>query len=153
MEQLITGHTGFKGGWLALWLQSMGAELCGVALAPPTHPALFDVARVGERMRCHIADIRNFEAIRTLFAEFRPEIVIHMAAQPLVRRSYINPIETYATNVMGTVHVLEAVRGAGSVRAVVNVTTDKCYENREWVWAYREDEPMGGHDPYLFHPG
>jgi CDP-glucose 4,6-dehydratase len=150
---LITGHTGFKGGWLALWLQSMGAELCGVALAPPTHPALFDVARVGERMRCHIADIRNFEAIRTLFAEFRPEIVIHMAAQPLVRRSYINPIETYATNVMGTVHVLEAARGAGSVRAVVNVTTDKCYENREWVWAYREDEPMGGHDPYSSSKG
>jgi CDP-glucose 4,6-dehydratase len=145
---LVTGHTGFKGSWLSLWLQSMGAELCGVALAPPTNPALFDVARVAEGMDHQIADIRDYEKILTLMAEFKPEIVIHMAAQPLVRLSYKQPIETYATNVMGTVHVLEAARHVGSVRAIVNVTTDKCYKNREWVWGYREDEPMGGDDPY-----
>lgn len=145
---LLTGHTGFKGGWLSLWLQSMGAILRGVALAPPTEPALFDVARVAEGMEHCIADIRDFTAVATLVNEFCPEIIIHMAAQPLVRLSYQQPIETYATNVMGTVHVLEAARHIGSVKAVVNITTDKCYENREWVWGYREDEPMGGHDPY-----
>lgn len=145
---LLTGHTGFKGSWLSLWLQSMGAELCGVALTPPTKPALFDAARVAEGMDHQIADIRDFGAIAAQFETFAPEIVIHMAAQPLVRYSYKEPIETYATNVMGTLHVLEAARRAGSVRAMVNVTTDKCYENREWVWGYREDEPMGGHDPY-----
>jgi len=144
----MTGHTGFKGSWLSLWLQSMGAQLRGVALSPPTEPALFDVARVAEGMDHRVADIRDYTAIQALFQEFQPEIVIHMAAQPLVRFSYQKPIETYATNVMGTVHVLEAARHAGSVRAIVNITTDKCYENREWVWGYREDEPMGGHDPY-----
>lgn len=145
---LLTGHTGFKGSWLSLWLQAMGAELRGIALAPPTTPALFDVARVQEGMDHRIADIRDFEAIRVLTKEWQPEIVLHMAAQPLVRLSYEQPVETYATNVMGTVHVLEAARQAGCVKAIVNVTTDKCYENREWVWGYREDEPMGGHDPY-----
>ena len=145
---LLTGHTGFKGSWLGLWLQSMGATLRGVALAPPTGPVLFDVARVAEGMEHRIADIRDFTAVKSQMDEFRPEIVIHMAAQPLVRLSYQQPIETYATNVMGTVHVLEAARHAGSVKAIVNITTDKCYENREWVWGYREDEPMGGHDPY-----
>lgn len=145
---LVTGHTGFKGSWLSLWLQSMGAELRGVALTPPTTPAMFDVACVAEGMDHQIADIRDYERISSLVAEFKPEILIHMAAQPLVRLSYQQPIETYATNVMGTVHVLEAARNAGSVRAIVNVTTDKCYENKEWVWGYREDEPMGGHDPY-----
>jgi len=145
---LLTGHTGFKGSWLSLWLQSMGANLRGVALAPPTTPALFDVARVADGMDHRIADIRDFAAVSAQIESFSPEIVIHMAAQPLVRYSYQEPIETYATNVMGTVHVLEAARRAGSVRAMVNVTTDKCYENREWVWGYREDEPMGGHDPY-----
>ena len=145
---LMTGHTGFKGGWLSLWLQSMGANLCGIALDPPTTPALFDVARIADGMEHHIADIRDFATIAALVKAFQPEIVFHMAAQPLVRQSYINPIETYETNVMGTVHVLEAARRAGTVRAIVNVTTDKCYENKEWVWGYRENEPMGGHDPY-----
>lgn len=145
---LLTGHTGFKGSWLSLWLQSMGATLRGLALPPPTDPALFDVARVADGMEHFIADIREFTAVQVQMNEFRPEIVIHMAAQPLVRLSYQQPVETYATNVMGTVHVLEAARHAGSVKAIVNITTDKCYENREWMWGYREDEPMGGHDPY-----
>lgn len=145
---LLTGHTGFKGSWLSLWLQSLGAEVQGLALEPPTTPDLFTEARVGEGMASAIADIRDYEAVRAVMASFLPEIVIHMAAQPLVRLSYSEPVATYATNVMGTVHVLEAARHAGSVRAIVNVTTDKCYENREWVWGYREDEPMGGHDPY-----
>jgi CDP-glucose 4,6-dehydratase len=145
---LMTGHTGFKGSWLSLWLQSMGTTLRGVALAPPTDPALFDVARVGEGMEHRIADIRDYAAVKAQMDEFKPEIVIHMAAQPLVRLSYHQPIETYATNVMGTVHVLEAARQCGSVKVITNVTTDKCYENREWVWGYREDEPLGGHDPY-----
>lgn len=150
---LLTGHTGFKGGWLALWLQSMGATLRGIALAPPTSPSLFDVARIDEGMDHCIADIRDFAAIRTLIADFQPEVVLHLAAQPLVRLSYRQPIETYATNVMGTLHVLEAARKAGSVRTIVNVTTDKCYENREWPWGYRENEPMGGHDPYSSSKG
>ena len=145
---LLTGHTGFKGSWLSLWLQSMGATLRGVALLPPTEPALFVVARVAEGMEHCIADIRDFAAVQAQMTEFRPEVVIHMAAQPLVRFSYEKPIETYSTNVMGTVHVLESARHAGNVKAIVNITTDKCYENREWVWGYREDEPMGGHDPY-----
>lgn len=145
---LLTGHTGFKGSWLSLWLQSMSAEVRGIALAPPTTPALFDVARVADGMDHQVADIRDFDAVSMLIKEWQPAIVIHMAAQPLVRLSYDRPIETYATNVMGTVHVLEAARRSGSVKAIVNVTTDKCYENREWVWGYREDEPMGGHDPY-----
>ena len=145
---LMTGHTGFKGSWLSLWLQSMGATLRGIALEPPTEPALFAVARVAEGMEHRITDIRDFAAVKAQMDEFQPEIVIHMAAQPLVRLSYTEPVETYATNIMGTVHVLEAARHAGSVKAIVNITTDKCYENREWVWGYREDEPMGGHDPY-----
>lgn len=145
---LLTGHTGFKGSWLALWLQSMGANVRGIALEPSTEPSLFEVARVGAAMDHRIADIRDFAAIRSLVNEFQPEIVFHLAAQPLVRLSYQQPIETYATNVMGTVHVLEASRAAGSVRTIVNVTTDKCYENRERPCGYREDEPMGGHDPY-----
>ncbi len=144
----LTGHTGFKGGWLCLWLQSMGAEICGLSLAPPTTPALWIEARVAEGMTSHIGDIRDFETVRAAMAAFEPEIVIHMAAQALVRLSYSEPVATYATNVMGTVHVLEAARQIASVRAVVNVTTDKCYENKEWVWGYREDEPMGGYDPY-----
>ena len=144
----LTGHTGFKGSWMSLWLQSMGAIVRGVSLEPPTKPALFIVASVADGMDHQIADIREYDKVRSLMSEFKPEIVIHMAAQPLVRLSYQQPIETYATNVMGTVHVLEAARHAGSVRAIVNITTDKCYENKEWVWGYREEEPMGGHDPY-----
>ena len=145
---LLTGHTGFKGSWLSLWLQSMGAQVVGYALAPPTNPSLFDVAQVGQGMTSVIGDIRDLAKLQAVFAEHSPEIVIHMAAQPLVRYSYQNPVETYATNVMGTVHLLEAARHTPSVKAVVVVTTDKCYENKEWLWGYREDEPMGGHDPY-----
>ncbi len=144
----LTGHTGFKGGWMALWLQRMGALVTGFALAPPTSPALFDVARIADGMTSIIGDIRDREVLERALVEADPEIVIHMAAQPLVRASYDDPVGTYATNVMGTVHLLEAVRKAGSVRAVCVVTTDKCYENREWVWGYREDEAMGGYDPY-----
>jgi CDP-glucose 4,6-dehydratase len=150
---LMTGHTGFKGCWLSLWLQAMGAELRGIALQPPTTPALFDVAQVAKGMDSQLADIRDASAIVRLVKDFQPEIIIHMAAQPLVRLSYQQPIETYATNVMGTLHVLEAARYAGSVRAIVNITTDKCYDNREWAWGYREDEPMGGHDPYSSSKG
>ncbi len=146
---LLTGHTGFKGSWLSLWLQSLGAEVTGYSLAAPTTPALFDVAHVAQGLREHIVgDVRDLEAVQAAFARVKPEIVIHMAAQPLVRLSYVEPVQTYATNVMGTVHVLEAARHAGTVKAVVSVTTDKCYENREWAWGYREDEAMGGHDPY-----
>ena len=150
---LLTGHTGFKGSWLCLWLQAMGATLRGLSLAPPTEPALFNVARVAEGMEHRIGDIRDFALVQAQINEFRPEVVIHMAAQPLVRLSYQQPIETYATNVMGTLHVLEAARHAGSVKAIVNITTDKCYDNREWVWGYREDEPIGGHDPYSSSKG
>ena len=145
---LLTGHTGFKGSWLSLWLQSIGAQVVGYALAPPTNPSLFDVAEVGKGMVSINGDIRDLDHVRAVFAEHRPEIVIHMAAQPLVRHSYIEPVETYATNVMGTVHLLEAVRNTPGIKAVVNITTDKCYENHEWVWGYRENEPMGGYDPY-----
>jgi CDP-glucose 4,6-dehydratase len=145
---LLTGHTGFKGSWLSLWLQSMGAQVTGFALAPPTSPSLFEVAKVASGMTSIVGDIRDLSALRAVFAEQRPEIVIHMAAQALVRYSYIEPVETYSTNVMGTVNLLEAVRGSGSVKAVVNVTSDKCYENKEWVWGYRENEAMGGFDPY-----
>ncbi|MFI3185982.1 MAG: CDP-glucose 4,6-dehydratase [Methylococcaceae bacterium] len=145
---LLTGHTGFKGSWLSLWLQSMGAKVIGYALPAPTNPSLFVVANVAEHMVSIESDIRDFTALSSVFNKYQPEIIIHMAAQPLVRYSYANPIETYSTNVMGTVHVLEAARLTSSVRAIVNVTSDKCYENREWPWGYRENEPMGGHDPY-----
>ncbi len=145
---LLTGHTGFKGSWLSLWLQAMGAKVIGYALAAPTNPSLFVAASVAENMIHIESDIRDFAALLAVFEKYRPEIVIHMAAQPLVRYSYANPIETYATNVMGTVHLLEAARLTDSVRAIVNVTSDKCYENREWAWGYRENEPMGGYDPY-----
>jgi len=150
---LLTGHTGFKGSWLSLWLQSMGAQVVGYALAPPTEPSLFEVAGVGAGMTSVIGDIRDLEHLRAVFAEHKPEIVIHMAAQPLVRYSYAEPVETYSTNVMGTVNLLEAVRGTPGVKAVVNVTTDKCYENREWAWGYRENEAMGGYDPYSSSKG
>ena len=145
---LLTGHTGFKGSWMSLWLKAMGAQVVGYALAPPTKPSLFEAANVCRGMTSILGDIRDLAALQAVFAEHRPEIVIHMAAQPLVRYSYQNPVETYSTNVMGTVHLLEAVRNCPGVKAVVNITTDKCYENREWAWGYRENEPMGGHDPY-----
>ena len=149
----LTGHTGFKGSWLSLWLHALGAEVTGYALEPPTEPSLFELCRVDELVHSVIADVRDLEKLRTELVSADPEIVIHMAAQPLVRDSYKIPVETYSTNVMGTVHLLEAVRSCPSVRGVVNVTTDKCYENREWVWGYRENEPMGGHDPYSSSKG
>lgn len=144
----LTGHTGFKGAWLSLWLQDCGAIITGYALAPNTKPNLFDAALVGDEMQSVIGDVRDLDNLTKTMCDFSPEIVIHMAAQPLVRLSYKNPVDTYSTNVMGTVNLLEAVRNTASVKAVVNVTTDKCYENREWIWGYREDEAMGGHDPY-----
>ncbi len=145
----LTGHTGFKGGWLSLWLQDMGAEVHGYALAPSTTPSLFEVARIADGMASStIADIRDPVALSRAMQLAKPDVVFHLAAQPLVRLSYAEPFETYATNVMGTVNLFEAVRAMASIRAVVNVTTDKCYENREWIWGYRENEPMGGHDPY-----
>ncbi|MBE0508746.1 MAG: CDP-glucose 4,6-dehydratase [Marinospirillum sp.] len=144
----LTGHTGFKGSWLSLWLQSMGAKVKGFALEPPTTPSLFIEARVAEGMESEIGDIRDLNVITASMTAFNPDILIHMAAQPLVRLSYREPVETYTTNVMGTVHVLEAGRQCSNLKAIVNVTTDKCYENQEWVWGYRENEPMGGHDPY-----
>jgi CDP-glucose 4,6-dehydratase len=149
----VTGHTGFKGSWLSLWLQQLGAEVTGYALAPPTNPSLFDVAQVAQGMTSVIGDIRDGAMLENAMRQAAPDIVIHMAAQPLVRRSYVDPVETYSTNVMGTVHLLESVRQTPSVRAVVNVTTDKCYENKEWVWGYRENEPMGGFDPYSSSKG
>ncbi|MGI8803021.1 MAG: CDP-glucose 4,6-dehydratase [Solirubrobacteraceae bacterium] len=145
---LLTGHTGFKGAWLSLWLQRLGAELTGVAGGVPTDPSLFTAAAVGEGMQTVAADVRDPDALARALAAARPEVVIHMAAQPLVRRSFAEPRLTFETNVMGTVNLLDAVRGQPGVRVVVNVTTDKCYENREWEWGYREDEPLGGHDPY-----
>ena len=144
----ITGHTGFKGSWLSLWLQSLGARVVGYSLVPPTHPNLFDVARVGGGMTNITGDVRDLTHLQSVVERHRPEIVIHMAAQPLVRYSYVNPVETYATNAMGTVNLLEAVRLTAGVKAVIIVSSDKCYENREWVWGYRENEPMGGFDPY-----
>jgi CDP-glucose 4,6-dehydratase len=145
---LITGHTGFKGSWLSLWLHSLGAEVTGYALDPPTEPSLFRLARGGEIVADHRGDIRDGEGLSAVMRETRPEIIFHMAAQPLVRESYKNPVETYAVNVIGTVNLLEGVRHCRSVRAVVNVTTDKCYENHEWSWGYRENDRLGGHDPY-----
>jgi len=150
---LLTGHTGFKGSWLALWLTIMGAEVVGLSNGRPTQPSLFDVARIAEDVASVEVDVRDLERIERFMRDFHPDVVLHLAAQPLVRRSYENPVETYAINVMGTVHVLEAIRRIGSVRVVVNVTSDKCYENREWEWGYREDEPMGGRDPYSSSKG
>ncbi|HKD35181.1 MAG TPA: CDP-glucose 4,6-dehydratase, partial [Pirellulales bacterium] len=149
----LTGHTGFKGSWLSLWLARLGANVVGFSLAPPTEPSLFSTARVSEGMIDIRGDVRDREALREAVTRHEPEIVFHLAAQPLVRQSYAEPVETFAANVMGTVHLLDAVRRAPSVRAVVVVTSDKCYLNKEWLWGYREDEPMGGHDPYSASKG
>jgi CDP-glucose 4,6-dehydratase len=150
---LLTGHTGFKGAWLALWLQSLGARVTGFADGVPTDPSLYELARVGAGMESVEGDIRDPEAITRALAGCEPEVVIHLAAQPMVRRSFLEPRVTYETNVMGTVNLLDAVRATPGVRVVVNVTSDKCYENREWDWGYREDEAMGGHDPYSSSKG
>ena len=150
---LITGHTGFKGGWLSLWLQEMGSKVIGLALDPPTNPNLFDQANVAENMLSLRADIRELDPLKKIFQDQKPEIVFHLAAQSLVRYSYLEPVETYQTNVIGSLNILEAIKYVNSVRSVVMVTTDKCYDNQEWVWGYRENEPMGGHDPYSSSKG
>jgi CDP-glucose 4,6-dehydratase len=154
LRVLVTGHTGFKGSWLSQWLLQLGSEVHGVALEPNTKPALFDVLGLSERIASHsLADVRDARTLTEVFDRVEPDLVLHLAAQPLVRRSYGDPVDTWATNVMGTINVLEAVRRTPSVRACVVVTTDKCYENREWVYGYREDDPMGGHDPYSASKG
>ena len=145
---LLTGHTGFKGSWLALWLQALGAETIGYSLPPPTEPSLFELAHVSSGMTSVMGDVRDFEFLKRVIAENNPEILIHLAAQSVVRYSYENPLETYSTNVMGTVNLLEAIRQLQLRCVVVNVTSDKCYDNKNWVWGYRENEPLGGHDPY-----
>lgn len=147
---LITGHTGFKGTWLALWLSKLGAEVAGFSLAPENGvPSMFDLCGVESAIsRSTLGDIRDRESLKSSLRQFRPDIVFHLAAQSLVRRSYANPAETFETNVIGTVNLFEAIRAIDSVRAVVNVTTDKCYRNQEWVWGYRETDPLGGYDPY-----
>jgi CDP-glucose 4,6-dehydratase len=151
---LLTGHTGFKGSWLSLWLHSLGAKVYGLSLEPSTTPNLFTEARVAQVLSSHtIGDIRDLSTVQQAMQLAHPDIVIHMAAQPLVRLSYADPVATYATNVMGTVHVLESARHSASAKSTVVVTTDKCYENKEWAWGYRENEPLGGHDPYSSSKG
>jgi len=144
----LTGHTGFKGSWLSLWLNTLGAEVTGYALTPPTRPSLFEQAGVSRCVNSICADVRDFTRLKSALAECQPEVVIHMAAQSVVRKGYQDPIETYSSNVMGTVNLFEALRQLGQPCAAVNVTSDKCYENKEWAWGYREADPLGGHDPY-----
>jgi CDP-glucose 4,6-dehydratase len=148
---LITGHTGFKGSWLSLWLTKMGADVCGYSLEPPTKPNHFELLNLD--MRSEIGDIRNTENLNKVFKSFRPEIVFHLAAQPLVRLSYKEPLDTLTTNIIGTANLFEACRQCDSVKAIVNITSDKCYENKEWIWGYRENDPMGGYDPYSVSKG
>lgn len=150
---LITGNTGFKGSWLSLWLLSMGAEVKGYALRPVNKTNLFDTFKLDKDMDTEFADIRDFENFNKCFKKFDPEIIFHMAAQPLVRYSYNNPLETYSVNIMGTANVMECIRLSSKERVFINVTSDKCYENKEWLWGYREDEPMGGYDPYSSSKG
>ncbi len=145
---LITGHTGFKGSWLTLWLQSLGAQVSGFSLDPSTEPSLYELARVHEGINDQRGDLRDLGALLEIIADTEPEIVLHLAAQPLVREGYRDPLGTYSSNVMGTLNLLEAIRQVGCVRACVLVTTDKVYANKEWLWPYREDEALGGHDPY-----
>lgn len=150
---LVTGNTGFKGSWLSIWLQKLGAKVIGYALQPPTEPSMFQSCRLDEEVASIVADIRDESTLLTVFKTYKPDMVFHLAAQPLVRYSYMQPKETYETNVMGTVNVLEAARNTDTVKAVVVVTTDKCYENNEWVYGYRETDPMGGYDPYSSSKG
>lgn len=150
---LVTGHTGFKGGWLSLWLRALGAEVTGFSLPPATEPSFFEQTRLRDLVTHIEGDVRDLASVRAAIRDCRPEVVFHLAAQPLVRLSYDQPVETYATNVMGTVHVLEVCRDVPELRAVICVTSDKCYENREWIWPYRESDPMGGHDPYSSSKG
>lgn len=144
----VTGHTGFKGSWLCLWLHSLGADITGYALNPPTNPSLFDICKIKQFTTSIIGNVRDFKSLNEAIQSSRPEIIIHMAAQSLVRESYKNSNETYSVNVMGTVNLLEAVKNCQGTKAVVNITTDKCYENKEWCWGYRENDPLGGYDPY-----
>ena len=151
---LVTGHTGFKGSWLSVWLHELGTEVIGVGLDPATDRDNFVLSGIGEKIKADIrADIRDGERMKEIFAEYKPEIVFHLAAQPLVRLSYDIPVETYQTNVMGTINILEAIRTTDSVKVGVMITTDKCYENKEQIWGYRENEPMGGYDPYSSSKG
>lgn len=150
---LITGHTGFKGSWLSLWLQKLGAEVVGYALEEPTIPSLFKVAKIDEHVVSIINDIRNKDMLFNTIKKYKPDIIFHLAAQSLVRKSYDNPVETFETNVMGTVNLLDVVRNSESVKVVINITSDKCYENKEWPWGYREIDPMGGYDPYSCSKG
>ncbi len=150
---LVTGHTGFKGGWLTLWLKELGAQVCGYALPPNTTPALFDTVQVKEGITSVFGDLNDTALLEKTFRDFQPELVFHLAAQPLVRLSYAQPVQTYQTNVMGTLNVLEAARKCPSVKAFVNITTDKCYENKEVARGYKEDEPMGGYDMYSSSKG
>ncbi|MEM7327030.1 MAG: CDP-glucose 4,6-dehydratase, partial [Actinomycetota bacterium] len=150
---LVTGHTGFKGAWLSLWLRSMGAEVTGLSLEPATEPSLFALTGLAGDTRSHIGSIVDRPFVDAVVAEANPTVVFHLAAQALVRASYDDPADTFATNVVGTANVLDAVRAVPDLRAIVSVTSDKCYENREWDWGYREDEPMGGHDPYSASKG
>lgn len=151
---LVTGHTGFKGSWLSIWLHQMGAKVIGVALDPQTDRDNFVLSGIGEKIEADIrADIRNRQQMQDIFEQYQPEVVFHLAAQPLVRLSYDIPVETYEANVMGTIHVMEAIRHTPSVKVAVMITTDKCYENREQIWGYRENEPMGGYDPYSSSKG
>jgi CDP-glucose 4,6-dehydratase len=145
---LVTGHTGFKGSWLSLWLLNLGAQVMGISLAPNTNPSLFEQLGLAEHLDHRIGDIRDRQSLKTAVARWQPDLVFHLAAQPLVRRSYIESVETWETNVMGTIHVLEAVKQVTVPCAVVAITTDKCYQNREWMYGYRENDPLGGHDPY-----
>lgn len=145
---LVTGHSGFKGSWLTIWLHRLGAQVIGISLPPNTEPNLFSLAKIDQLCESHFCDIRDRDSLATLICNAQPEIVFHLAAQPLVRASYREPVETFATNVMGTAHVLEALRGLESVKAAVMITTDKVYQNREWPWPYRESDALGGHDPY-----
>lgn len=150
---LVTGHTGFKGGWLTLLLRRLGADVTGLALPAPTAPSFYEQADVRSGIKEIIADIRDVQVVEDVFRDAQPEIIFHLAAQPLVRLSYAEPVETFATNVLGTAHILDAARRQEGVRAIVAVTSDKCYENREWIWPYRENDPMGGHDPYSASKG
>lgn len=145
---LITGNTGFKGGWLSLWLHHLGAEVFGYSISVPTEPSLYRLCNLSEITQTSFADVRDLGQLTAIVDRVRPEIIFHMAAQALVRRSYVDPVETYSTNVMGTVHVMEAVRRTGGVKAVIVVTSDKCYDNMEWIWGHREIDPLGGFDPY-----
>lgn len=145
---LVTGHTGFKGSWMCKVLTNVGAETAGYSLNPPTKPSLFEIAEIEKDIKSYIGDIRDLKKLKAVFDEFQPEIVIHLAAQPIVRDSYKDPVYTYETNVMGTVNILECVRNSKSVKSFLNVTTDKVYENKEWCWGYRENEPLDGYDPY-----